>query len=104
MADYVHDATDCLPIPLYSPACERLLSLIKAAAHKLPRYEAAICGRQAFVNPENVLPTVPVKYDIEVFPVAQVLRKVDDDHIAHEVKAQAAQLCSNFVPYPDLLA
>jgi predicted acyl esterase len=28
-----------------------------------------------FVDPENVLPTVPIKYEIEVFPVAQVLRK-----------------------------
>ena len=35
--------------------------------------------------------------------IAQVLRKVDDEHIAQEVKAQAAELCSRFVPYPDLV-
>jgi glycine hydroxymethyltransferase len=34
--------------------------------------------------------------------IAQVLRKVDDDGIAAEVRAQAADLCSRFVPYPDL--
>jgi glycine hydroxymethyltransferase len=34
--------------------------------------------------------------------IAQVLRKVDDDHIAADVRAQAAELCSHFVPYPDL--
>ena len=34
--------------------------------------------------------------------IAQVLRKVDDDHIAGDVRAQAAELCSRFVPYPDL--
>ena len=34
--------------------------------------------------------------------IAQVLRKVDDDHIAEEVRDQAAELCSRFVPYPDL--
>ncbi len=34
--------------------------------------------------------------------IAQVLRKVDDDHIADDVRAQAAELCSRFVPYPDL--
>jgi glycine hydroxymethyltransferase len=34
--------------------------------------------------------------------IAQVLRKVDDDHIAAEVRGQAADLCSRFVPYPDL--
>jgi putative CocE/NonD family hydrolase len=28
-----------------------------------------------FVNPTTVLPDVPIKYEIEVFPVAQVLRK-----------------------------
>jgi putative CocE/NonD family hydrolase len=28
-----------------------------------------------FVNPTTVLPEVPIKYEIEVFPVAQVLRK-----------------------------
>ena len=33
--------------------------------------------------------------------IAQVLRKVDDDHIAEEVRGQAAELCSRFVPYPD---
>ncbi len=32
--------------------------------------------------------------------IAQVLRKVDDDHIAEEVKAQAADLCAAFTPYP----
>jgi glycine hydroxymethyltransferase len=36
--------------------------------------------------------------------IAQVLRKVDDEHIAEEVKAQAADLCGRFVPYPDLPA
>jgi glycine hydroxymethyltransferase len=35
--------------------------------------------------------------------IAQVLRKVDDEHIAGEVRAQAADLCSNFTPYPDLV-
>ena len=35
--------------------------------------------------------------------IAQVLRKVDDDHIAEEVRGQAAELCSRFVPYPDLV-
>jgi glycine/serine hydroxymethyltransferase len=34
--------------------------------------------------------------------IAQVLRKVDDDHIAEEVRGQAAELCRRFVPYPDL--
>jgi len=34
--------------------------------------------------------------------IAQVLRKVDDESIADEVRAQAAELCSRFVPYPDL--
>ena len=34
--------------------------------------------------------------------IAQVLRKVDDDHIAEDVKAQAADLCARFTPYPDL--
>jgi glycine hydroxymethyltransferase len=34
--------------------------------------------------------------------IAQVLRKVDDDHIAEDVRGQAAELCSRFVPYPDL--
>jgi glycine hydroxymethyltransferase len=36
--------------------------------------------------------------------IAQVLRKVDDEHIAEEVKAQAADLCGRFVPYPELPA
>jgi glycine hydroxymethyltransferase len=34
--------------------------------------------------------------------IAQVLRKVDDEHIGEEVKAQAAELCSQFTPYPSL--
>jgi glycine hydroxymethyltransferase len=32
--------------------------------------------------------------------IAEVLRKVDDDNIAEQVKAQAADLCSSFTPYP----
>jgi len=32
--------------------------------------------------------------------ITQVLRKVDDEDIAAEVKAQAADLCSSFTPYP----
>jgi glycine hydroxymethyltransferase len=32
--------------------------------------------------------------------IAEVLRKVDDDNIAEQVKAQAADLCANFTPYP----
>ena len=32
--------------------------------------------------------------------ITQVLRKVDDEDIAAEVKAQAAELCSSFTPYP----
>src|SRR4051812_37116900 len=32
--------------------------------------------------------------------IAEVLRKVDDDNIAEQVKAQAAELCSKFTPYP----
>jgi glycine hydroxymethyltransferase len=32
--------------------------------------------------------------------IAEVLRKVDDEDIARDVKAQAAELCSNFTPYP----
>jgi glycine hydroxymethyltransferase len=32
--------------------------------------------------------------------IAEVLRKVDDDDIAAQVKAQAADLCSHFTPYP----
>jgi glycine hydroxymethyltransferase len=35
--------------------------------------------------------------------IAQVLRKIDDEHIAEEVKAQAADLCARFTPYPDLM-
>jgi glycine/serine hydroxymethyltransferase len=35
--------------------------------------------------------------------IAQVLRKVDDEHIADDVRAQAADLCSRFTPYPDLV-
>jgi glycine hydroxymethyltransferase len=34
--------------------------------------------------------------------IAEVLRKVDDDNIAEQVKSQAADLCSSFTPYPDL--
>jgi glycine/serine hydroxymethyltransferase len=32
--------------------------------------------------------------------IAEVLRKVDDENIAQQVKAQAADLCANFTPYP----
>jgi glycine hydroxymethyltransferase len=32
--------------------------------------------------------------------IAEVLRKVDDENIAADVKAQAATLCSSFTPYP----
>ena len=32
--------------------------------------------------------------------IAEVLRKSDDDNIAEQVKAQAAELCANFTPYP----
>ena len=32
--------------------------------------------------------------------IAEVLRKVDDDNIAEQVKSQAADLCSTFTPYP----
>jgi glycine/serine hydroxymethyltransferase len=32
--------------------------------------------------------------------IAEVLRKVDDDNIAEQVKSQAADLCSSFTPYP----
>jgi len=32
--------------------------------------------------------------------IAQVLRKVDDDHIATEVRAEVNDLCSHFTPYP----
>jgi glycine hydroxymethyltransferase len=34
--------------------------------------------------------------------MAQVLRKVDDDHIADEVRGQVHALCARFTPYPDL--
>ena len=34
--------------------------------------------------------------------IAQVLRKVDDEDIAADVRAQAADLCGRFTPYPDL--
>ncbi|HEU5309662.1 MAG TPA: serine hydroxymethyltransferase [Acidimicrobiia bacterium] len=34
--------------------------------------------------------------------IAEVLRKVDDENIAQDVKAQAAELCSHFTPYPGL--
>ena len=34
--------------------------------------------------------------------IAQVLRKVDDDHIAAEVRAEVNELCSRFTPYPTL--
>jgi glycine/serine hydroxymethyltransferase len=33
--------------------------------------------------------------------IAEVLRKSDDENIAEQVKAQAAELCSHFTPYPD---
>jgi glycine hydroxymethyltransferase len=33
--------------------------------------------------------------------IAQVLRKVDDDHIAAEVREQVRALCSRFTPYPN---
>jgi glycine hydroxymethyltransferase len=32
--------------------------------------------------------------------IAEVLRKVDDENIAQQVKAQAAELCASFTPYP----
>src|SRR3954466_7787943 len=32
--------------------------------------------------------------------IAEVLRKVDDENIAEQVKAQAAELCASFTPYP----
>jgi glycine hydroxymethyltransferase len=32
--------------------------------------------------------------------IAQVLRKVDDDHVAAEVREQVRALCSRFTPYP----
>jgi glycine hydroxymethyltransferase len=33
--------------------------------------------------------------------IAQVLRKIDDEHIAEDVRAQTADLCARFTPYPD---
>src|SRR5262249_33750210 len=35
--------------------------------------------------------------------IAQVLRKVDDADIAADLRAQAADLCGRFTPYPDLV-
>jgi glycine/serine hydroxymethyltransferase len=32
--------------------------------------------------------------------IAEVLRKVDDDNIAEQVRSQAADLCASFTPYP----
>jgi glycine hydroxymethyltransferase len=34
--------------------------------------------------------------------ITQVLRKIGDEHIADDVKAQVADLCARFTPYPDL--
>jgi glycine hydroxymethyltransferase len=34
--------------------------------------------------------------------IAEVLRKTDDEHVAAEVQARAADLCSRFTPYPTL--
>jgi glycine hydroxymethyltransferase len=34
--------------------------------------------------------------------IADVLRKIDDEHVAADVKAQAADLCARFTPYPGL--
>jgi len=34
--------------------------------------------------------------------IAEVLRKVDDENIAADIRAQAAELCSGFTPYPSL--
>jgi glycine hydroxymethyltransferase len=36
--------------------------------------------------------------------IARVLRRVDDESVAAEVREAAARLCSKFVPYPDLAA
>jgi glycine hydroxymethyltransferase len=35
--------------------------------------------------------------------ITDVLRKIDDEHVAADVKARAADLCARFTPYPDLL-
>jgi glycine hydroxymethyltransferase len=35
--------------------------------------------------------------------ITDVLRKIDDEHVAADVKARAADLCGRFTPYPDLL-
>ncbi len=35
--------------------------------------------------------------------IARVLRAVDDDTVAVEVRDQVARLCSKFTPYPDLV-
>jgi glycine/serine hydroxymethyltransferase len=35
--------------------------------------------------------------------ITDVLRKIDDEHVAADVQARAADLCSRFTPYPDLL-
>jgi glycine hydroxymethyltransferase len=34
--------------------------------------------------------------------IARVLRSVDDQQVATEVREAAARLCSKFTPYPDL--
>jgi glycine/serine hydroxymethyltransferase len=34
--------------------------------------------------------------------IAEVLRKVDDENIAADVRAQAGELCARFTPYPSL--
>jgi glycine hydroxymethyltransferase len=34
--------------------------------------------------------------------IATVLRKVDDEHVAADVREAAARLCSKFTPYPEL--
>ena len=35
--------------------------------------------------------------------IAQVLRKVDDEHVADDVRGQADELCAAFPPYPELV-
>jgi glycine/serine hydroxymethyltransferase len=35
--------------------------------------------------------------------IAVVLRRVDDDAVASDVKERAARLCSKFEPYPGLV-
>jgi glycine hydroxymethyltransferase len=35
--------------------------------------------------------------------ITDVLRKIDDEHVAADVKARAADLCARFTPYPDIL-